>query len=245
MMFQTDLLSHVFITKAVLPYMLARNSGHIINTGSAQSRIILPGRAAYCGAKHALLAYFSAMLLELRATMSNIRITTALPGYIKSELSLRALRNSRPDDSHGIAASGTASQSRTESNLFSPSWVKRPSTPADCSCYVDPKHRRAMEADHCAALILRAASRNIDECWIAKQPELFYLYLSFYFPNFWKWITGMNVHRLLKRNSPSPPNSIPNSGFRQLQSRKSVATRPSAHDGLEMIKNVAMSWGFD
>ena len=72
----------------VLPVMLAKGSGSIINTGSIASEIGLPAASAYIAAKHAVLGLTRAAAADLAA--SGIRVNAVLPGMVDTQL-LRSL----------------------------------------------------------------------------------------------------------------------------------------------------------
>eukprot|EP01099_Mayorella_cantabrigiensis_P002727 TRINITY_DN2202_c0_g1_i1.p1 TRINITY_DN2202_c0_g1~~TRINITY_DN2202_c0_g1_i1.p1 ORF type:complete len:275 (+),score=89.74 TRINITY_DN2202_c0_g1_i1:89-826(+) len=69
---------------AVLPGMLARNSGDIVNISSDAGRKVFPGAAIYCGTKWAVEAITQGLRLETANT--NLKITSIQPGATKSEL---------------------------------------------------------------------------------------------------------------------------------------------------------------
>ena len=54
-MFQVNVFGLVACTKAVLPYMVKRNEGHIINIASLAGKIATPKSSAYAATKHAVL----------------------------------------------------------------------------------------------------------------------------------------------------------------------------------------------
>ncbi len=72
----------------VLPVMLAKDSGSIINTGSIASEIGLPASGAYIAAKHAVLGLTRAAAADLAG--SGVRVNAVLPGMVDTRL-LRSL----------------------------------------------------------------------------------------------------------------------------------------------------------
>jgi NADP-dependent 3-hydroxy acid dehydrogenase YdfG len=56
------------MTKAIVPSMVARNSGHIIMLGSVAGHESYAGGAIYCATKHAVHAYTNALRADLVAT---------------------------------------------------------------------------------------------------------------------------------------------------------------------------------
>lgn len=86
---ELDLIAPMALTKAVLPAMRARGSGHIVMIGSIISRIGTPMRSGYAAAKHALAGFTEAAAAEL--WRDGIRFTLVCPGYVRTEVSINAL----------------------------------------------------------------------------------------------------------------------------------------------------------
>ena len=87
-----NFFSTVAITKAVLPYMLAQQSGHFIVISSVAGKIGTIMRSGYNAAKHALHGFYDSLRAEYYN--DNIKVTTACPGYIRTDISLNALSES-------------------------------------------------------------------------------------------------------------------------------------------------------
>lgn len=68
---------------AVLPHMLERGSGQVINIGSVASLKVFPGFSVYCGTKFAVKAISEGLRQE---TAGKLRVTTIYPGAVESEL---------------------------------------------------------------------------------------------------------------------------------------------------------------
>ncbi len=83
---QVDVNLHGVITgtRLVLPGMIARGSGHVINIGSAASLIGLPGEAVYCATKHAVLGFSEAVRTEVRGT--GVEVTVVMPNLAGTDL---------------------------------------------------------------------------------------------------------------------------------------------------------------
>lgn len=79
-MFQTNVIGLIGCTKAVLPNMLATNSGHIVNIASQAGKISTPKSSGYAATKHAVLGFTNGLRLELNKT--NIHVTAVNPGPI-------------------------------------------------------------------------------------------------------------------------------------------------------------------
>jgi NADP-dependent 3-hydroxy acid dehydrogenase YdfG len=71
---------------AVLPHMLERGQGHIINVSSVAGHVIFPGAAVYCGTKFAVRAITEGLRTDLRGK-TDIRVSLISPGAVSTELS--------------------------------------------------------------------------------------------------------------------------------------------------------------
>jgi NADP-dependent 3-hydroxy acid dehydrogenase YdfG len=85
-MVQTNINGLIYCTRAVLPSMVKRKKGHIINIGSIAGTHPYPGANVY-GATKAFVRQFS---LNLRSDLqgTNIRVTNVEPGMAESEFSI-------------------------------------------------------------------------------------------------------------------------------------------------------------
>ncbi|HEX8153080.1 MAG TPA: SDR family oxidoreductase [Thermoanaerobaculia bacterium] len=93
----------IALTKAVLPSMLARRSGHLVPISSVIGHVGIPLRSAYAASKHALHGFFDALRAE--TAKDGIRVTIVCPGYIRTKVSENALRGDgsaygKLDDTH-------------------------------------------------------------------------------------------------------------------------------------------------
>jgi len=86
---EVDYFAPVALTKAVLPSMLARRSGHIVVVSSVMGYVGTPGRSSYAAAKHALHGYFDSLRAEL--WRAGVKVTLVCPGYVRSAVSANAL----------------------------------------------------------------------------------------------------------------------------------------------------------
>jgi short-subunit dehydrogenase len=71
-----------YVTRAFLPDMLRRGSGHIVNITSPASRIVWPGATAYTAARWAMRGFTEALRSDLRG--SGLRVTLAVLGKVSS-----------------------------------------------------------------------------------------------------------------------------------------------------------------
>jgi NAD(P)-dependent dehydrogenase (short-subunit alcohol dehydrogenase family) len=78
---EVSYLGFVNGTRTALKRMLPRDSGVIVQVGSALAHRGIPLQSAYCGAKHAMWGFHESLLTELRHDHSNVHVTTvAMPG---------------------------------------------------------------------------------------------------------------------------------------------------------------------
>lgn len=75
----------LYCTAAVLPGMLERKSGHIVNVSSVAGRMVFPAGSVYCATKHAVTAFSEGLRQEL-SPRKNIRVTCIEPGVVATEL---------------------------------------------------------------------------------------------------------------------------------------------------------------
>lgn len=78
-----NLMSAYHLTRGLLPNMLRRQTGHIINMCSIASLDAYPGGSSYSISKFALLGFSKSLRLELKD--QGIRVTAVLPGAAWSD----------------------------------------------------------------------------------------------------------------------------------------------------------------
>ncbi|XP_049956986.1 dehydrogenase/reductase SDR family protein 7-like isoform X4 [Schistocerca serialis cubense] len=100
----------VALTKAVLPSMIDRQSGHIVSVSSVQGKIAIPYRSAYTASKHAVQAFSDTLRAEVAA--HNINVTLVSPGYIHTKLSVNALTGN--GEAYGVFKKGDEERSAKE-----------------------------------------------------------------------------------------------------------------------------------
>jgi len=84
-MIDVNIKGLLFATAAVLPTMMAKKSGHIINVGSIAGRRPFPSSSVYSGTKFAVRAITNGMRMEL-SNPYGIRMTDIQPGATATEL---------------------------------------------------------------------------------------------------------------------------------------------------------------
>lgn len=115
--FEVNVFGLLALTRALLPSMMARGSGLVVNVGSVSGLLVTPFSGAYCASKAAVHALSDALRMELAPF--NIKVQVIQPGAIQSEFGRNAsaglsaldnsLRHYRPW-SDAIAARAMASQ---------------------------------------------------------------------------------------------------------------------------------------
>ncbi len=76
----------LYVTKAILPGMIERNRGDIINIGSTAGKEVYPKGNVYCASKHAVDAINKAMRIDLNPH-KGVRIGAVNPGLVETEFS--------------------------------------------------------------------------------------------------------------------------------------------------------------
>ena len=76
----------LYVSKAIIPNMVARKSGFIMNVGSIAGKEVYPNGNIYCASKHAVDAINQGMRLDLSA--HGIRVSAINPGLVETEFSV-------------------------------------------------------------------------------------------------------------------------------------------------------------
>ena len=85
-MIDTNVKGLLYVTRAILPLMIARKSGHIVNIGSIAGHSVYPRGNVYCATKFAVRALNEALRVDTLG--SGIRVTSVDPGMVETEFSL-------------------------------------------------------------------------------------------------------------------------------------------------------------
>lgn len=76
----------LYVTKAIVPGMVERGSGHVVNIGSVAGKEAYPNGNVYCGSKHAVDAINSGMRMDLLGT--GVKVSQICPGLVETEFSM-------------------------------------------------------------------------------------------------------------------------------------------------------------
>lgn len=123
----------------VLPGMMARNRGHIINVSSVAGHVLFPGAAVYCGTKFAVRAITEGLRLDLHPKY-NIRVTLISPGAVSTELA----------------------QSITDTDILD-AWKASPVSPIEPEIIARSVAYAISEPDHVdvSEIVIRPVSQNL------------------------------------------------------------------------------------
>jgi 3-oxoacyl-[acyl-carrier protein] reductase len=122
-------LGTVYATKALLPAMLARRSGHIVNVGSIVGRLAAPLEGAYSASKFAVSGFTDALWLE--ATPHGVGVSLIAPGPVATDFfrargSDYARSFPKPVSAEDVARAVIRAVERNKAETFVPSWLGMP-----------------------------------------------------------------------------------------------------------------------
>ena len=94
----------MFGVKEIVPRMLARSRGHVVNIASTAGKGGFPGGATYCGTKHFVVGLSEALRAELRGT--GVDVSCVMPVVVNTELAsglqeTRGVKHVQPEDVAG------------------------------------------------------------------------------------------------------------------------------------------------
>ncbi len=82
----TKIKGLLYLTRAVVPGMVQRGSGHVINIGSIAGHETYPNGAVYCATKHAVAAINRGLAIDTLGT--GVRVSSVDPGMVDTEFSV-------------------------------------------------------------------------------------------------------------------------------------------------------------
>jgi 3-hydroxy acid dehydrogenase/malonic semialdehyde reductase len=89
-MIDTNVKGLLYMTRAVVPGMVARGSGHVVNMGSTAGELPYPGGAVYCATKAAEKSINDGLRQDVLGTP--VRVTSIDPGMVETDFSLVRFR---------------------------------------------------------------------------------------------------------------------------------------------------------
>lgn len=85
-MIDTNVKGLLYMTRAIVPKMVAAGAGHIINIGSTAAKLVYKNGGVYCASKHAVDALSQSMRIDLLP--HRIKVTSINPGAAETEFSI-------------------------------------------------------------------------------------------------------------------------------------------------------------
>jgi len=85
-MLNTNVHGLLYVSKAVLPFMIAQKKGHVVNMGSIAGKEVYEKGNVYCASKFAVDAITKSMRIDL--LKNNIKVTGIHPGAVETEFSI-------------------------------------------------------------------------------------------------------------------------------------------------------------
>lgn len=116
-MIDTNIKGLLYVTKAVVHYLISNKAGHIVNIASIAGKEVYPGGNVYCATKHAVDALSRSMRIDL--VQYGIKVTNIAPGAADTEFSIvRFKGNSETADSVYDGYEPLVAQDIAETILF-------------------------------------------------------------------------------------------------------------------------------
>jgi NADP-dependent 3-hydroxy acid dehydrogenase YdfG len=84
-MIDTNVKGVLYVTRAVVPGMIERGSGHVVNLGSTAQEITYPNGAVYCATKAAVKAINDGLRQDVLGTP--VRVSSIDPGMVETDFS--------------------------------------------------------------------------------------------------------------------------------------------------------------
>jgi 3-hydroxy acid dehydrogenase / malonic semialdehyde reductase len=84
-MIDTNVKGLLYVTRAIVPGMVARDNGHVVNIGSIAGHQTYPNGNVYCGTKAAVRSISEGLKIDLLGT--KVRVTSIDPGLVDTEFS--------------------------------------------------------------------------------------------------------------------------------------------------------------
>jgi 3-hydroxy acid dehydrogenase / malonic semialdehyde reductase len=85
-MIDTNVKGLLYVSRTVIPGMVQRGTGHVVNIGSIAGHQVYPGGNVYCATKHAVKALTEGLKMDLLGT--GVRVCSVDPGLVETEFSI-------------------------------------------------------------------------------------------------------------------------------------------------------------
>jgi NAD(P)-dependent dehydrogenase (short-subunit alcohol dehydrogenase family) len=123
---EVNVLGVINGTKAVVPGMVERGRGHVVNVASAVGRLAVADGATYSASKFAVVGFSEAMRAELAP--HGVDVTVVLPTVVQTELAagVPAAKGVKPVTAEDVAAVIESAVRRPRAELWVPRWVQGP-----------------------------------------------------------------------------------------------------------------------
>ncbi len=95
-MIDTNVKGLLYVSRAIIPIMVERKKGHIINISSIAGKEVYPRGNVYCATKHSVEALTKAMRMEL--VRYGVKVTSIAPGMVETEFSIVRLGDKEKAD---------------------------------------------------------------------------------------------------------------------------------------------------
>jgi short-subunit dehydrogenase len=99
---EVDFFAPLRLTQLVLPGMVARGSGAVVNIASVAGKIGSPLRTGYCAAKHAMVGWSDALRAEI--AQYGVDVHVVAPGFVKTNVAVNAIQGDGSTRGHSDAA---------------------------------------------------------------------------------------------------------------------------------------------
>ena len=99
---EVDFFAPLRLTQLVLPAMVARGAGRIVNIASVAGKTGSPLRTGYCAAKHAMVGWSDALRAEI--AQYGVGVHVVCPGFVKTNVAVNAVQGDGSTRGHSDAA---------------------------------------------------------------------------------------------------------------------------------------------